>query len=460
MEKEGKGGKLSIMSRFKFRLAVPQILALGYMGVILLGSFLLSLPISAKSGEWTPFINSLFTATSATCVTGLIAYDTFMHWTLFGQIVIILLIQTGGLGFMTVVTLFSFALGRRIGLYERIILAQSAGAMGHAGVIRLVKRIIIFTFAVELGGALLLMIRFIPEFGAGKGIWFSVFHSISAFCNAGFDLMGIKGEAFASLTSYSADPLVNLTICALIVIGGMGYVVWSDIWDKKFRYRKYRLHTRIVLGSTLILVFLPALLLFAFEHDGVLRGMSSGESFLVCLFQSVTPRTAGFNTVPLGELSESSLLLMDILMLIGGNSGSTAGGIKVTTIVVILFGLYSSVRGEKDIVIGKRSLDLSLVKQAMSLFAIYLILTLAAVMTICALEPECTLSQVLFECCSAICTVGVTTGITPTLSTGSKIILILLMYAGRVGVLTLAGAMMSKRKVSLTSRPHEKILIG
>ena len=429
MEKEGKGGKLSIMSRFRFRLAVPQILALGYMAVIFFGGFLLCLPISSKEGIWTPFINSLFTATSATCVTGLITYDTFMHWSGFGQVVIILLIQTGGLGFMTVVTLFSFALGRRIGLYERILLAQSAGAMGHAGVIKLIKRILIFTFSVELAGALLLMIRFIPEFGAGTGIWFSVFHSISAFCNAGFDLMGIKGTAFASLTSYAADPLINLTICALIVIGGMGYVVWSDIWDKKFRYRKYRLHTRIVLC-------------------------------LACLFQSVTPRTAGFNTVALGELSESSLLLMDILMLIGGNSGSTAGGIKVTTIAVILFGLYSSVRGEKDIVIGKRSLDLSLVKQAMSLFAIYLILTTFAVMIICALEPECTLSQVLFECCSAICTVGVTTGITPTLSIGSKVILILLMYAGRVGVLTLAGAMMSKRKSSLTSRPHEKILIG
>ena len=460
MEKEGKGGKLSIMSRFRFRLAVPQILALGYMAVIFFGGFLLCLPISSKEGIWTPFINSLFTATSATCVTGLITYDTFMHWSGFGQVVIILLIQTGGLGFMTVVTLFSFALGRRIGLYERILLAQSAGAMGHAGVIKLIRRILIFTFSVELAGALLLMIRFIPEFGAGTGIWFSVFHSISAFCNAGFDLMGIKGTAFASLTSYAADPLINLTICALIVIGGMGYVVWSDIWDKKFRYRKYRLHTRIVLWATLILVFLPALLLFAFEHDGVLKGMSAGESFLACLFQSVTPRTAGFNTVALGELSESSLLLMDILMLIGGNSGSTAGGIKVTTIAVILFGLYSSVRGEKDIVIGKRSLDLSLVKQAMSLFAIYLILTTFAVMIICALEPECTLSQVLFECCSAICTVGVTTGITPTLSIGSKVILILLMYAGRVGVLTLAGAMMSKRKSSLTSRPHEKILIG
>lgn len=462
-EKQVKSGKLSIMSRFKFRPTVPRILALGYLGVILLGSFLLSLPISSKTGEWTPYINALFTSTSATCVTGLIAYDTFMHWTAFGQVVIILLIQVGGIGFMTVVTLFSFALGRRIGLYERVILAQSAGAMGRSGVVRLVKRIIIFTFSVELAGAFLLMIRFIPEFGAGRGIWFSVFHSISAFCNAGFDLMGAKGTAFASLTSYSGDALVNLTICALIVVGGMGYVVWSDIWDKKFRYRKYRLHTRIVLWATLILVFVPALLIYAFEHNGVLAGMGPGESFLACLFQSITPRTAGFNTVPLGELSDSTLFLMDILMLIGGNSGSTAGGIKVTTIVVVLFGLYSSVRGERDITIGKRSVDLSLVKQAMSLCAIYLILTMLAVLIICAIEPEennATLSVVLFECCSAICTVGVTTGITPSLTVGSKIILILLMYAGRVGVLTLAGAMMTKRKASLTRRPHEKILIG
>ena len=458
-DKHIKSGRLSIMSRFKFRPTVPRILALGYMGVILLGSFLLSLPISSKAGEWTPYINALFTSTSATCVTGLITYDTFMHWTLFGQIVVILLIQVGGIGFMTVVTLFSFALGRRIGLYERIILAQSAGAMGHGGVVKLVKRIIIFTFSVELVGALLLMIRFIPDYGAGNGIWFSIFHSISAFCNAGFDLMGINGTAFSSLTRYVGDPLVNLTICALIVIGGMGYVVWSDIWDKKFRYKKYRLHTRIVLCSTFILVFLPALLIYAFEYDGVLAGMGAGESFLACLFQSVTPRTAGFNTLPLNELSESTLLLMDILMLIGGNSGSTAGGIKVTTIVVILFGLYSSVRGQKEIVIGKRSVDLSLVKQAMSLFAIYLILTMLAVMIICAIEPY-TLSQVLFECCSAICTVGLTTGITPSLTAGSKVILILLMYAGRVGVLTLAGAMMAKPKPSLTSRPHEKILIG
>ena len=388
-EKQVKSGKLSIMSRFKFRPTVPRILALGYLGVILLGSFLLSLPISSKTGEWTPYINALFTSTSATCVTGLIAYDTFMHWTAFGQVVIILLIQVGGIGFMTVVTLFSFALGRRIGLYERVILAQSAGAMGRSGVVRLVKRIIIFTFSVELAGAFLLMIRFIPEFGAGRGIWFSVFHSISAFCNAGFDLMGAKGTAFASLTSYSDDALVNLTICALIVVGGMGYVVWSDIWDKKFRYRKYRLHTRIVLWATLILVFVPALLIYAFEHNGVLAGMGPGESFLAC-----------------------------------GNSGSTAGGIKVTTIVVVLFGLYSSVRGERDITIGKRSVDLSLVKQAMSLCAIYLILTMLAVLIICAIEPEennATLSVVLFECCSAICTVGVTTGITPSLTVGSKI---------------------------------------
>ena len=307
------------MSRFKFRPTVPRVLALGYMGVILLGSFLLCLPISAKSGEWTPFINALFTSTSATCVTGLITYDTFLHWSVFGQIVVILLIQVGGIGFMTVVTLFSFALGRRIGLYERIILAQSAGAMGHGGVVKLVKRIIIFTFSVELAGALLLMIRFIPDYGAGRGIWFSVFHSISAFCNAGFDLMGVNGTAFSSLTMYVGDPLVNLTICALIVIGGMGYVVWSDIWDKKFRYKKYRLHTRIVLWSTLILVFLPALLIFIFERNGVLVGLGAGAYSKIGLRRFHTAEdtdayiSGNIARITDEEMTESSLALEKVV---------------------------------------------------------------------------------------------------------------------------------------------------
>ena len=445
-----------------------QILVLGYLGIILVGTFFLCLPISAKNGGWTAFIDSLLVATSATCVTGLITVDTFLHWTTFGQIVVLLLIQIGGLGFMTFVTLFSFALGRRIGLFERTLIAQSAGSFTKGGILKLIKRILFFTFAVEIAGACILMLRFVPEFG-GRGVWFAVFHSVSAFCNAGFDLMGIKGTPFASLTTYSGDWVVNLTICALILIGGMGYVVWSDIWDKRFRYRQYRLHTRIVLWATLILVFLPALLvflpallIFAFEQGGtVLEGKSAAESFLICLFQAVTPRTAGFNTVPIAELSDSSVLLIQILMFIGGNSGSTAGGVKVTTMVVILFGLYSSVRGHKDIVIGKRSLDLSLAKQAMSLFTIYLLFVLTATLIICAIEPpEVTLRDVSFECVSAIATVGLTTGITPGLHAASKFIVTLLMFAGRLGVLTLASAMMTSKVQPNIKRPTEKILIG
>ena len=438
-----------------------QILVLGYLAIILLGTFFLCLPISAKNGGWTAFIDSLLVATSATCVTGLITVDTFLHWTTFGQVVIILLIQIGGLGFMTFVTLFSLALGRRIGLFERGLIAQSAGTFGKGGILRLIKRILIFTFSVELLGACILMTRFVPEFG-GQGVWFAFFHSISAFCNAGFDLMGVKGTEFASLTSYSDDWVVNLTICALILVGGMGYVVWSDIWDKRFRYRQYRLHTRIVLWSAVILVFLPALLIFAFEQGGsVLEGKGPAESFLICLFQAVTPRTAGFNTVPIADLSDSSILLIQILMFIGGNSGSTAGGVKVTTMVVILFGLYSSVRGHKDIVIGKRSLDLSLAKQAMSLFTMYLIFVLTATLIICAVEPQnIARRDVSFECVSAIATVGLTTGITPLLHTASKFIITLLMFSGRLGVLTLASAMMTSKVQPLTKRPTEKILIG
>lgn len=445
--------------KFQRKLSAIQVLVLGYLGIILLGSFVLSLPISNKQGVWTPYIDALLTSTSATCVTGLVVYDTFTYWNWFGQIFILLLIQVGGIGFMTFITLFSFALGRRIGLFERTIMAQSAGSFTKAGIVVLIKRILIFTFSVELAGAVLLATRFCQDFGAGMGIWFAFFHSISAFCNAGFDLMGISGNTFSSLTAYSGDAIVNLTICALIIMGGMGYVVWGDIWDKKFRYKNFRLHTRIVLWATLLLVFVPALLFFAFEHNGVLAGKNPGEQFLICLFQAVTPRTAGYNTVDIGALSDSSLLLIQMLMFIGGNSGSTAGGIKVTTMVVILFGLYSSMRNQRDIVIGKRSLDLSLAKQAMSLLTIYLMLILIATLIICAIEPF-SLTSIVFECISAIGTVGLTTGITPVLNAGSKFIITFLMFAGRLGVLTLASAMMETKVKQLTKRPAEKILIG
>lgn len=442
------------------KLSTAQILAIGYFGIILFGTFLLALPISSRSGEWTDFFDALLTATSATCVTGLIAVPTAVHWNAFGIIVIILLIQIGGLGFMTFVTLFSFALGRRIGLYERTLLEQSAGAFSKGGIVRLVKRILIFTFSVELIGAALLAIPFCRDYGAGMGIGMALFHSVSAFCNAGFDILGTTQNPFASLTAYSGNAIVNFTICGLILVGGMGYVVWSDIWDKRFRYRRFRLHTRIVLCASVIIVFLPTLLLFLFEHNTeILAGKSAWERFLICFFQAVTPRTAGFNTVDIAALTDSSKLLIMILMFIGGNSGSTAGGIKVTTLVVILFSLYSSMRNQKEIVIGKRSLDLSLAKQAMALFTIYLFIVLAATMIICAIEPFGVL-DVAFECVSAIGTVGLTTGITPLLSKGSEFIISLLMYAGRLGVLTLATAMMESKVKPLTKRPTEKILIG
>lgn len=448
--------------RKKRKLRKPstaQILALGYLGVILFGTFLLCLPISNREGVWTGFLDALLTATSATCVTGLITVDTYIYWNTFGIIVIILLIQVGGLGFMTFVTLFSFALGRRIGLFERSLLVQSAGAFNKGGIVRLIKRILIFTFSVEAVGAALLCIPFCRDFG-GVGVGMALFHSVAAFCNAGFDIMGIAGTPFASLTAYSGDTVVNLTICGLILMGGMGYVVWSDIWDKRFRYRQFRLHTRIVLWATLILVALPTLLIFLFEHNtGLFEGKSGWEGFLICLFQAVTPRTAGFNTVSVSALSDSTKLLTMILMFIGGNSGSTAGGIKVTTLVVIIFALYSSMRNQKDIVISKRSLDLSLAKQAMALMTMYLVLVLSAAMVICAIESF-PLMDVLFECVSALGTVGLTTGITPFLSGGSKFIITLLMFAGRLGVLTLATAMMENKVKPLTKRPTEKILIG
>ena len=391
--------------------STAQILVLGYLGVILLGTFLLCLPISSREGVWTGFLDALLTATSATCVTGLITLDTYIHWNTFGIIVIILLIQVGGLGFMTFITLFSFALGRRIGLFERSLLVQSAGAFNKGGIVRLIKRILIFTFSVEAVGAALLCIPFCRDFG-GVGVGMALFHSVAAFCNAGFDIMGIAGTPFASLTAYSGDTAV------------------------------------------------PTLLIFVFEHNTpILEGKNGWERFLICLFQAVTPRTAGFNTVSVAGLSDSTKLLTMILMFIGGNSGSTAGGIKVTTLVVIIFALYSSMRNQKDIVISKRSLDLSLAKQAMSLLTIYLALVLSATMIICALESF-PLTDVVFECISALGTVGLTTGITPFLSGGSKFIITLLMFSGRLGVMTLATAMMESKVKPLAKRPSEKILIG
>lgn len=442
----------------KSRATYTQIIALGYLIIIFAGALMLCLPISSKSGEWTPFFNSLFTAVSATSVTGLVIYDTYTHWSLFGQIVILIMIQIGGIGFMSLITIVSIFVGRRISLHERKLIMQSAGNTKLSGVIQLVKRLVFGTVLFELIGAALLAVRFCPDMGIGAGIYNAVFHSVSAFCNAGFDLMG-RFELGSSLIHYQSDVLVNLTLCGLILVGGIGFMVWSNIFSAGFHFKKYSLHTKIVLTATVFLVVIPTVLFFIFERNMSFSGLSTSDKWVHSLFQAVTPRTAGFSTINLSELSESGNLLMTILMLIGGGSGSTAGGIKVTTTVVMLLTTVASARRSESVHIFKRRLSEQTLRQASAVCSIYLTAVVVCTMFICAVEPY-SMKQVLFEVSSAIGTVGLSTGITAALSAASKIVLMILMYAGRVGGLTLMLVLAEKRRQVSLVRPVEDILIG
>ena len=451
--------------KVKAKMTVWQFLSLGYLIVILTGSLLLMLPFATRDGQSTSYVNALFTATSATCVTGLVPYDTNTHWTLFGQIVILCLIQTGGLGFMTFVSVVFSALRRNLGLYERKALMQSAGEEQLSGIRRLVRRIFIGTAIFEGTGAVLLAFRFIPDFGAAKGIYYAIWHSISAFCNAGFDLMGgnFGDGKFVSLTHYATDPLVSLTIAFLIIIGGLGFCVWSDIVNTRCNVKKFRLYTKVVLLVNIALLLVSTVLFMVFERNNPnYDNFSFGEKLLVSFFNATTPRTAGFNTVDLTSLSDSGYLLTVMLMFVGGSSGSTAGGIKTSTLAVILMGILSVFRGRKDIEIGKKRVDYSLVSQALAIFVSCLILVMTATLIICAIEPDSIASfrSVLFEAVSALGTVGLSLSLTPILSTASKCILILLMYAGRVGILTLALALGESRKPPETKKPLDSLLIG
>ncbi len=446
------------MKSYSHKITSWQFIALGYLAVILLGCLLLSLPVSSKSGEWTPFINSLFTSVSATCVTGLVVYDTFTHWSLFGQLIILFLIQIGGIGFMTIVTLFAMLIKKHIGLYERKVLAKSAGALKISGIIKLIKRILLGTVIFEGLGIILLSIRFCPQMGMAKGIYYAVFHSISAFCNAGFDIMGFMGE-FSSFTNYSSDVLVNLTLMALIFLGGIGFLVWSDILDCKLRYKKFNLYTKSVLITSAILIVLSTVLFMVFERNNLLNNLSFGKSLLASLFHSVTPRTAGFNTLDISAMTDSSILYTIILMVIGGSSGSTAGGIKITTFVVLMFGTISYVRNHKELYIGKKRLDPAIMHQALALFSSYVITIMAASLAISAIETT-SLKSILFEVVSALGTVGLSTGITGSLSIASKAVIMLLMFIGRVGIITLAFAFVEKKDNPPIKQPLDKMLIG
>jgi len=437
----------------------PQMIALGYFLLIVIGTLLLSLPIASRNNMSPGFVNALFTATSATCVTGLVIFDTYTQWSVFGQWVILLLIQIGGLGFMTIVTMFSFLLRRKIGLKERELLRESVNTMYIGGIVRLTKKILIGTFVFEGLGAVLLSMRFIPRMGLASALYNGIFHSVSAFCNAGFDLMGKFGE-HSSLTSFSGDTVVNLTIIVLVVVGGIGFFVWDDLTKNKLHFKKYQLHTKIVLSVTAILIVSGSIGFYIFERANLLSGMSIGEKIIASLFSAVTPRTAGFNTVDTAALTTGGRLLTIILMFIGGSPGSTAGGIKTTTLAVILISLWSSLQNMKSDNIFGRRLEDNALKRASAVVTIYLLLTLSASFLISATNAAIPLEDVLFEVFSAIGTVGLSTGITGTLDTPGRIVITLLMYCGRVGSLSFALLFTEHRISSFVQNATEKINIG
>ncbi|MDO4476199.1 MAG: potassium transporter TrkG [Lachnospiraceae bacterium] len=430
-----------------------RIITYGFALTILAGALLLMLPISYRGEHGLSFLDSMFTATSAVCVTGLVVRDTAQTWTVFGQAVILLLIQIGGLGVVTVAAAVAILSGKKIGLIQRSTLQDAISAHHVGGVVKLVAFTLRITFLFEAVGAVLLSLRFVPMYGPAKGIWFGIFHSISAFCNAGFDLMGGSG-AFSSLTNFAGDPLVNVVIMTLIVWGGLGFLTWEDLKTNRLNFRRYRMQTKTILTVTVLLILLPAIFFFF----GELTGLPLRQRLLGALFQSVTTRTAGFNTLDLTRLSETGLMLMIILMMIGGSPGSTAGGMKTTTLAVLLSSAFAVFRRQEYGAMYKRRISSETVHNAAAILNMYLILGVGAAMMICRLEglPFMTC---LFETASAIGTVGLTLGITSGLGSMSKVILMVLMYFGRVGGLTLifAAFMGQKKRGQL---PEEKITVG
>ena len=431
-----------------------QIIILGFLSMIMLGSILLMLPVATRDGNGAVFSDALFTATSAVCVTGLVMHDTATYWSMFGQSVILFLIQIGGMGIVTVAVSVAAFSGRKIGLMQRSTMQEAVSAHHLGGIVRLTKFILKITVCIELVGAVLLLPVFIRDFGIMKGIWYALFHSISAFCNAGFDLIGVK-EPFSSLTSYSSKPFLNFTVMALIIIGGIGFLTWEDIKNNKLHFRKYRMQSKVILTVTGILVILPALYFFFFEY----QSLPPGERILTSLFQSVTPRTAGFNTTDLTSFSETGQMLVILLMLIGGSPGSTAGGMKTTTIAVLVSSALSVFRKKEDTHFFKRRIPDDTVKSAATIFLLYIGLFIGGGMIISRLENIPLLTS-LFETGSAIGTVGLTLGITPQLGIISQFILIVLMFFGRVGGLTLIFAAMTKTAANASKYPQEKITLG
>lgn len=451
----------------KRHLSPTQIILFGFIALILVGTLLLSLPIASADGSFTSLKNAMFTATSATCVTGLTVEDTGTHWSLFGQLVIICLIQIGGLGFMTMAVMMSIFIKRHITPRERLLAAQSLGLTGVGGTVRLVRRIVIGTFTVEGIGAAILATQFVPLFGWGKGIYFGIFHSISFFCNAGFDVLdgtnGIGG-GFSSFTALSDNYVIGVTIILLVIIGGIGFIVWDDIVNLIRERKKLSVYTKFIMILTLGLIVGGTLLLMLCEwsNPATIGNMSAVDKIFQCLFQSVTTRTAGVDMINNAAMTEPSKLISMLLMFVGGSSGSTAGGIKVGTFGVLLLAVLAFSRGDEELSVMKRKIPHETVSRALTVVGIDLLAVFAATIIITQTTPGVSVIDALYEAFSGIATVGLSLSLTPTLSAAAQVSIIMLMFFGRVGILTITYSIMlrSAKRNSCISYPELNMMIG
>ncbi len=431
-----------------------QLIIMGFAGVILLGTVLLMLPFSSAEKVITPFHEALFTATSAVCVTGLVVKDTGSYWSLAGQTIILALIQIGGLGVVTVAASVSILSGKKISLMQRSTMQDAISAPKVGGIVRLTRFILRGTFLIEAAGTVLLLPVFMGDYGK-KGIWMSVFHSISAFCNAGFDILGTDSSMFPSLTRYSGNILINLVIMLLIITGGIGFLTWDDIYTNKLNFKRYRMQSKIILMTTACLILFPTVFFYICD----LTNLPMEKRLLAAAFQSVTTRTAGFNTINISEMSEASKAVMILLMLIGGSPGSTAGGMKTTTFSVLILNAIATFRSQENAGAFGRRLEYHVIKNAATIAMLYFALFFGGGIAISVYEGL-PLLNCLYEAASAVGTVGLTLGITPELHVFSQVVLIILMYLGRVGGLTLIYAVFSGRNKGNAKLPLEKITVG
>jgi len=456
-----------LFDRSKYRLRLNKIrpvrlLVVGYAGIILTGALLLMLPIASRERIVTPFIDTLFTAGSATCVTGLVIYDTFTHWSVFGQLVILALIQIGGLGFMSLAIVIITFTNRKVGFSQRVLMQESIAAPQVGGMVRMARFVIGGSLMIEAAGALIMSTRFIHELGWARGIYNAVFHSVSAFCNAGYDVLGREqfGGQRSSLIYFNRDPSIVVTIALLIIVGGLGFFVWDDIKTNRLRFRKYRLHSKLVLTTTAFLIAAGTLMIFAIEYNAPsFKGMNFFTKLMNAFFQAVTPRTAGFNSVNTGAMMQSTLFMTIILMLIGGSPGSTAGGIKTTSFAMLVLNIFTVSKKGSSLQAFHRRIDDGVLRNAVTITSIYIILFVGAAMSISIVDGFPILDS-LFESASAIGTVGLTMGITGNLGLSSKLILTFLMYFGRVGCLTIIYAIKTRSGVELSKSPLERIAVG